>query len=681
MSTTPTNNPIPSESPKDLAFNAGKIDEFVNSPEEAFSDRFGLARLTLTGIQAEAGNVIDALGYVPIDSFEAGATITVRNQVLHYLADNTYYRWDGAFPKAVSESSTPTSSGGVGVGKWLSVGDATLRPRLAVTENVVGSNNYSDMPSVGGSITAGNDYLYNDVLYTTVGDSGTITSISDNVVTTSGGTIYLLDKRWPVNDVRAWGVRDGVLADTAFTNCAMYFIRRGGGVRSIYVPPIVLLLNTVTLTDVSTFNIHFDGTYIVTNFISTGTSKSSVIKIYNAHTFSITGTAFIEQPTGNNYLYAIELTAGLPSLIAPTTGLMHNVSIQDFRVAHFPCAFLVGDGTDLQISEINIGLMTNRCNSAIEAKGSQVIVNSTGQAMCEPQAEFTYPKALFNAVGGIIYHTNGEAVASVDNDSYIARVSSIASTTYGNPFGSVKITGCHVECAGLMMLVQQGSGIIGATDSKYSSVTFSNCQGSMLNGNGELISQGVNDYEGRFAVDNTCNFYTSATRNKRIVYSTSNLFKFDVSPTAFGKGFGVLASEIGSQNVNWRHGLQPAILMTPNVVTIPTGTTANLGFSSRASTGDYAFYYGDTSAGGVVTIHSMDSATVSIRVPSSTALLIIMKINGTEYFSCQNYGEITIPRDYLAVGAVIEFTATNTSGSTSTISGLGRILISISNNN
>lgn len=131
MSTTPTNNPIPSESPKDLAFNAGKIDEFVNSPEEAFSDRFGLARLTIAGIEKEADQAILSIGFIPVDSFEAGATLTVRNQSLHYVADNNYYRWDGALPKVVPAASTPASTGGVASGAWVNVTDNTLRSNLA----------------------------------------------------------------------------------------------------------------------------------------------------------------------------------------------------------------------------------------------------------------------------------------------------------------------------------------------------------------------------------------------------------------------------------------------------------------------------------------------------------------------------------------------------------------------
>lgn len=41
-----------------------------------------------------------------------------------------YYRWDGALPKSVPVDSTPDSSGGVGIGKWISVGDASLRSQL-----------------------------------------------------------------------------------------------------------------------------------------------------------------------------------------------------------------------------------------------------------------------------------------------------------------------------------------------------------------------------------------------------------------------------------------------------------------------------------------------------------------------------------------------------------------------
>ncbi|QHJ80885.1 MAG: hypothetical protein [Bacteriophage sp.] len=164
MSTTPTNNPIPSESPKDLAFNAGKIDEFVNSPEDAFSDRFGIARLTLTGIQAEADNVILSMGFIPVDSFEAGATISSRNQALHYLADNNYYRWDGALPKTVAAGSTPTSSGGVSVGAWVNITDLTLRGQLASSSAGNGAALIKSKKDYSGTIERTQQSINNDLL-------------------------------------------------------------------------------------------------------------------------------------------------------------------------------------------------------------------------------------------------------------------------------------------------------------------------------------------------------------------------------------------------------------------------------------------------------------------------------------------------------------------------------------
>ena len=476
--------------------------------------------------------------------------------------------------------------------------------------NPEGENNYTAFPGVGGAVTSGDNYLYNEILYELVGDSGTVVSVSGNVVTTTGGTAYLLDKRWPITDLRAWGVSDGDIADEAFTNAATYLCRQDGTVRSLYVPPIGIKLTSIELRDMSNFNIHFDGTYVLG---VASTTKNAMISVVNAVFFSITGTPIMES-TVNNYTYGVEFKGGLPSLIAPLTGLLSNVCSDTIRFRRFPCAFRVGDGSDLQISEIQLNAQTNRCNCACEVNGSQAIVTINGSLLSEPETDFTYPKALFNAIGGVIYQTSGETVSSVDNDGVIAQIKQVSSSMYGNPFGSVKVSCTHVECAGLLMAVDNNSGIVGDSDSKYSCVSFSNCQGSMLNGVGELIAIRVDPYEGTFSADDTCNFYTSATRTARIVYSISTKFNFDVSARAFRKGFGVLSSEIGSGNVNWIHDVQPIIKMLVNTVTIPSTGTAPLSFSSREATGDYTFYYGDTSSGGIVLIHNLYPINLKMQV-------------------------------------------------------------------
>ncbi|MFS7357639.1 tail fiber domain-containing protein [Rahnella inusitata] len=133
MATTPTQLPVPSEKPQDLKFNAGKVDEFVTSMGWTYSDRFGVKHYTIEGLRHIAQQAISAFGYITIDSFEDGATISLSNQVLRWKNNGEYYRWDGDYPaggKVVASGSTPLTTGGVGLGAWISVGDAALRGEL-----------------------------------------------------------------------------------------------------------------------------------------------------------------------------------------------------------------------------------------------------------------------------------------------------------------------------------------------------------------------------------------------------------------------------------------------------------------------------------------------------------------------------------------------------------------------
>ncbi|HHQ5954826.1 TPA: hypothetical protein ACSRRC_001826 [Enterobacter hormaechei subsp. hoffmannii] len=134
MATTPTQNSVPSESPRDLKFNAGKIDEFVTSLVNTYVDRFGNEHYTIEGLRWLAQQAIAQYGWIPVGTFQAGATLTLPNQILKDTTDGEYYRWDGSFlpsGKFVPNGSTPGTTGGVGVGAWISVGDSTLRALLA----------------------------------------------------------------------------------------------------------------------------------------------------------------------------------------------------------------------------------------------------------------------------------------------------------------------------------------------------------------------------------------------------------------------------------------------------------------------------------------------------------------------------------------------------------------------
>lgn len=62
-------------------------------------------------------------------TFDSGAVINVKNELLTHTDGK--YRWDGALPKIVDAGSTPSSTGGIGFGAWVSVGDASLRTDLS----------------------------------------------------------------------------------------------------------------------------------------------------------------------------------------------------------------------------------------------------------------------------------------------------------------------------------------------------------------------------------------------------------------------------------------------------------------------------------------------------------------------------------------------------------------------
>ncbi|EBF8123317.1 phage tail protein [Salmonella enterica subsp. enterica] len=147
MSTTPTNLPVPSETPQDLKFNAGKIDEFVTSESSEYVDRFGGKHRTIAGINYDANQAITNYGYITKDSFEDGSTISNANECLRWKSNGEYYRWDGTLPKVVPPASTPDSTGGIGQGKWVGVGDASLRSDLSEPDGyqLIGglSENYS----------------------------------------------------------------------------------------------------------------------------------------------------------------------------------------------------------------------------------------------------------------------------------------------------------------------------------------------------------------------------------------------------------------------------------------------------------------------------------------------------------------------------------------------------------
>lgn len=152
MATTPTNKPIPSEDPRDLKFNAGKIDEEVNGSADYYTDRFSAQRLTNTGRnnqfqaaqdereaefiasqadkEARFQQFLLNSGYQFLGDYENGPyTITARNQIIRY--QNEFWRLNAATTPPYTTTGVNSTSWATDVTHLVSVGDANLRQELS----------------------------------------------------------------------------------------------------------------------------------------------------------------------------------------------------------------------------------------------------------------------------------------------------------------------------------------------------------------------------------------------------------------------------------------------------------------------------------------------------------------------------------------------------------------------
>lgn len=138
-----------------------------------------------------------ALGYIFIDSFEKGALITTRYQALHFEGQGEYYRWDGDLPKTVPAGSTPQSTGGIGKGAWVSVGDASLREDLRKGMFISNYTSIYYVPNVEvNELTDNRDaiYAFKDNIYIPLGVTVRCNLLPDDDITIFKGEGTILTR-------------------------------------------------------------------------------------------------------------------------------------------------------------------------------------------------------------------------------------------------------------------------------------------------------------------------------------------------------------------------------------------------------------------------------------------------------------------------------------------------------
>lgn len=120
MTTYNTGNPIGSTDARDLYDNAQNLDNFANGTAASYTDRLGVSRRSLAGIDSAADNVLNSIGYAVPVAYAAGISLTLTSQTVDY--NGTLYA-----PKSSALPFT-TSSWGADSAKFraVQVTDANL---------------------------------------------------------------------------------------------------------------------------------------------------------------------------------------------------------------------------------------------------------------------------------------------------------------------------------------------------------------------------------------------------------------------------------------------------------------------------------------------------------------------------------------------------------------------------
>ncbi|MBG0645378.1 hypothetical protein I4O94_00600 [Enterobacter hormaechei] len=457
MATTPTNLPVPSESPRDLKFNAGKIDEFVTSMGWTYTDRLGNKHYTVEGLRWLAQQAISQFGYITLDSFEDGNTLTLPNQVLRLEATGEYYRWDGPFPKVVSPDSTPESTGGIGPGAWLSVGDTTARQYVDMRTNTFNVEYFGFKTGTGQDISrlltafdqaeelvfSGGTYYVDDFEMPSSARCKTITILPGSEVRQIGyNCIFNVTDNFTIN-LSGGGIWHGGLKKALVTADAAV----GQFSFKVDDPAALSVGDFVTTSFLIPDNYGPSNPWKWTNSIRYAGDEFNIIQSISGDTVTVKNA--VEQRTLMRNVYVGNWKFSAKGINFKGTG---NVNIVGGRITEFKSPMIVAEGSvKVKISGTEFTGMT------IDAF---YVLDSASIMLCDNfkfKGCYDFGKQGFvHASSGEIYLLNGEwHKGNADDDFYAGSREGLV--THG------KVKAFNVTFAGTSLLPLQGSQVDSVT--------------------------------------------------------------------------------------------------------------------------------------------------------------------------------------------------------------------------
>ena len=303
----PTTNPVPSQDPSDLLFNAGKLDEVLNGTGNSFMDRLGVARRTVAGMNSDFdAQLADAESDLNVYRADAAASAAEALGYLQTIRATSY----GAY---ASDPATDPLGNPPTVGDEYFNTTANLLKRWNGTTWQASDINTANLAAPSGSSLVG---------YLPTGTGAVATTVQSK-----------LRESVSVKDFGAVG--DGVADDTAAIQAAINYASANG--KSVFIPDGTFLLDKLTFVDPTGLYAQrgqnvFGLLFAKSNVTIFGNGRHSVLKVAGGQlTKTFTYTADTNSGTYQNH--AMPGTKGFQVFAQhPTDANINNFAIRDFTI-------------------------------------------------------------------------------------------------------------------------------------------------------------------------------------------------------------------------------------------------------------------------------------------------------------------------------------------------------------
>jgi hypothetical protein len=350
-------------------------------------------------------------------------------------------------------------------------------------------------------------------------------------------------------------------------------------------------IDTVQIKDaVYNFTLHCENAII--SGVAT-TSRLGVFDVVNCVDFQMTGSWHIVSNNNANYDAGLYIRAQAGTSQATSRVNVYNPTFRNFKIGIAVGLYNI----DFQCSEINVfGANFFKCPIAVYNGGSQTGASYNGcNLVSETNAAF--PAVVNRAIwmeGGFVTVVGGSVVNAEVTTGQTILINPASSATYSNPYGTLRITGAHIETASQLAVV---------TNSRSLSTPTSNISNLTVTASGGFVSPGIatqdfiavldSTYAGYIQVQN-CNFYSNAPRTQFNVSSASSTTKIQTDKSSFNKDF--MSWLDGVSGGKLLHELELIVSSYGINVTLPSGESIVKYLNNGDSTLRYGPYY-STSTG------------------------------------------------------------------------------------